>query len=594
MHTLGIDFGTTKTLVSRIDAATGQPVTIRLGMGTDYIPTTVYIEENGQIYFGEDADDRLADNTGAYIRGFKMRLGSAMPLHIQFGEDGSITKICARDLVREYLSYIRERVERQVFMQEGSARKAVITRPVNFSPVQLEELKQAALDAGFSEVTLTTEPEAAGLAFCRLNASKAFNRSALIVDWGGGTLDFALVTRDGNTIHTHPRLTDGDTTMGGERFDEVLWNYTEQQLRQQGYTHINPILALPVIRRAKERLSIGTQTTIRLTYQDGACPPVHITRDIFNALIIDNIEQATHKVQQLIAAIPAAHKPEMLLLVGGSCLIPLIKEHMESACGLPAYSWNLSREAVGLGAVLSNAPALATPPAPTSAPMPPAAQQHRTATPPAPVEPKTPEEPKKSLFLPQKNNTTIQQPAEQTPTPPPTTSGKTPVLPKKPVTSKIQTTQTPQKTSGRPKKQVTSKTQTTTSPQKRTTGNVTNESAKAAPPQQKGSGIFSVFLLAFYASAIYYDNVPDSMWYGLGIVIGVLGLIVFFSRKNEALCVPLILLYSPTMGYIWAARYGGTADDWSFWWGLAGLIGVGIVLLIIGMIFVDIFAPKKK
>lgn len=544
MHTLGIDFGTTKTLVSRIDEATGQPVTIRLGMGTDYIPTTVYIEENGQIYFGEDADDRLADNTGAYIRGFKMRLGSAMPLHIQFGEDGSITKICARDLVREYLSYIRERVERQVFMQEGSARKAVITRPVNFSPVQLEELKQAALDAGFSEVTLTTEPEAAGLAFCRLNASKAFNRSALIVDWGGGTLDFALVTRDGNTIHTHPRLTDGDTTMGGERFDEVLWNYTEQQLRQQGCTHINPILALPVIRRAKERLSMGTQTTIRLTYQDGACPPVHITRDIFNALIIDNIEQATHKVRQLIAAIPAAHKPEMLLLVGGSCLIPLIKEHMERACGLPAYSWNLSREAVGLGAVLSNAPALATPPTPTPAPMPPAAQQHRTATPPAPVEPKTPEEPKKSLFLPPKNNTTIQQPAEQTSTPPPATSG-----------------------------------------------NVTNEPAKAAPPQQEEFGALSGFFLAgcvsvIYGSAIYYAKALGSMWYGLGIVIGILGLIMYCSRKNEDLYYPLIFLYGPTIGYIWAARYGGT----SFWWWL----GVVIVLYIIAKIFHEIFAPKKK
>ena len=548
MHTLGIDFGTTKTLVSRIDAATGQPVTIRLGMGTDYIPTTVYIEENGQIYFGEDADDRLADNTGAYIRGFKMRLGSAMPLHIQFGEDGSITKICARDLVREYLSYIRERVERQVFMQEGSARKAVITRPVNFSPVQLEELKQAALDAGFSEVTLTTEPEAAGLAFCRLNASKAFNRSALIVDWGGGTLDFALVTRDGNTIHTHPRLTDGDTTMGGERFDEVLWNYTEQQLRQQGCTHINPILALPVIRRAKERLSMGTQTTMRLTNQDGACPPVHITRDIFNALIIDNIEQATHKVRQLIAAIPAAHKPEMLLLVGGSCLIPLIKEHMESACGLPAYSWNLSREAVGLGAVLSNAPVLATPPAPTWAPMPPAAQQHRTATPPAPVEPKTPEEPKKSLFLPPKNNTTIQQPAEQTPTPPPATSG-----------------------------------------------NVTNEPAKAAPPQQEDPGFPYGFILAGWVSYIYAAAIDDvkvlgSMWYGLGIVIGVLGIIMYCLRKNEYLNCTFIFLYCPTMGYIWAARYGGTAEDWSFWWGLAGLIGGVIVLLIIA----GIFAPEKK
>ncbi len=552
MHTLGIDFGTTKTLVSRMDEASGRPVTVRLGMGSDYIPTTVYIEENGQIHFGEDADDCLADNSGTYIRGFKMRLGSGMPLHIHFDDDGNITKFTAQDLVSQYLRYIRERVEKHVFMESGSARKAVITRPVNFSPVQLEELKQAAHAAGFSEVSLTTEPEAAGLAFCRLNASKAFHRSALIVDWGGGTLDFALVTRDeNNTIHTHPRLTDGDTTMGGERFDEVLWNFTEQQLRQQGYTQINPITALPAIRRAKERLSIQNEVSIRLTNANGACPPVQITRDTFNALILDCIDQAAQKVQQLIAAIPTANKPEMLLLVGGSCMIPLIKERMEAACGLPAYAWNLSREAAGLGAVLSNAPALATPPAPTSAPMPPAAQQHRTATPPAPVEPKTPEVPKKSLFLPPKNNTTIQQPAEQTSTPPPATSG-----------------------------------------------NITNEPAKAAPPQQEFAAEYAIFLVGCvsgsYASAIDNVKVLGSMWYGLGIVIGVLGLIEYCSRKNEALCCVFIVLYSPIMGYIWAARYGGTAEDWSFWWGLAGLIGGGFVLFIIAWIFHEIFAPKKK
>ncbi len=41
MHTIGIDFGTTKTLVTRIYSQYGLPVPIRLGMGTDYIPTTV-------------------------------------------------------------------------------------------------------------------------------------------------------------------------------------------------------------------------------------------------------------------------------------------------------------------------------------------------------------------------------------------------------------------------------------------------------------------------------------------------------------------------------------------------------------------------
>ncbi|MBE6417802.1 MAG: hypothetical protein E7033_04980 [Akkermansiaceae bacterium] len=566
MHTLGIDFGTTKTLVSRMDEASGRPVTVRLGMGSDYIPTTVYIEENGQLHFGEDADDCLADNSGTYIRGFKMRLGSGMPLHIHFDDDGNITKFTAQDLVSQYLRYIRERVEKHVFMESGSARKAVITRPVNFSPVQLEELKQAAHAAGFSEVSLTTEPEAAGLAFCRLNASKAFHRSALIVDWGGGTLDFALVTRDDNTIHTHPRLTDGDTTMGGERFDEVLWNFTEQQLRQQGYTQINPITALPAIRRAKERLSIQNEVSIRLTNANGACPPVQITRDTFNALILDCIDQAAQKVRQLIAAIPTANKPEMLLLVGGSCMIPLIKERMEAACGLPAYAWNLSREAVGLGAVLSISPALATPQpaAPKPAPAP---------------------SPDKTAAAPQ------QQTEQKTRSAPPPQNKKSPQLPKKRVTSKI-ADEDPQaaaalkeKLAKPPYARFQQQDTAATAPTQQKKNNAQTKQNKVAKKQKSGCFIWLIALAIAYA-AINYSIRPASLWAGLGIGIGGLFLTIWV-QKDENSAYIINVLYSFIFGYIWAARYGGTEHNWSSWYGMCGCIAGGFVLPIIGALFIS-------
>ncbi len=372
MHTIGIDFGTTKTLVTRLNTEYGLPVPIRLGMGTDYIPTAVYIDDNGQMYFGEDADERVTDPTGTYIPRFKMKLGSATPLAMCFTPDGDMVRLTALDLVREYLLFIRRRVENKVFMAEDSVSGAVITRPVNFSPAQLDELKSAAHAAGFKEVQLTTEPEAAGLAFCRLNAAKAFKRSALVVDWGGGTLDFALVTRDGDTIRTHPRLTDGDTTMGGEHFDDLIRQYAEMMLRKQGDFKINAFAAGQKIRRAKERLSVDTEIPLRLSHSGGVCDPIPLTRRLFNQLIIEAIEKAAQKVKELIARIPATDKPEMLLLVGGSCQIPLIKTTLETTCGLPAYDWDYSREAVGLGAALwgQKLPGAPATPAPALAPIP--------------------------------------------------------------------------------------------------------------------------------------------------------------------------------------------------------------------------------
>lgn len=87
MHTIGIDFGTTKTLVSRIVAETGRPETVRLGQGKDHITTSVFIMDTGEMVFGDEADDRMADPDGVYLRGFKMSLGSNTPLHVQMNSE---------------------------------------------------------------------------------------------------------------------------------------------------------------------------------------------------------------------------------------------------------------------------------------------------------------------------------------------------------------------------------------------------------------------------------------------------------------------------------------------------------------------------
>ena len=350
-HAIGIDFGTSKTLVSHINPQTGHPETIRLGRGGDLIPTTIFIDSAGRFSFGDDADDLIEDISGTYLRGFKMQLGSDTPVHMYLAPNGDFRQLTAKDLVKEYLLYIRQQVEKLVYQGERVT-AATITRPVNFSPAQCQELQQAALAAGFEHVEFTTEPEAAGLAFCRLNAADSFKKSALIVDWGGGTLDLALITRQHNRVCTHPSLIDGAMGIGGEKFDEKLWQYVTHELEKQGDYTLNHVLMLPKVRSAKEQLSSRASIKLRLSYANGVCPPLDLTRSSFNELIIEDVQKAGTIVQRLLNRIPAELKPEMLLLVGGSCQIPLIKEQLEKACGLPAFSWHYAREAVALGAAL--------------------------------------------------------------------------------------------------------------------------------------------------------------------------------------------------------------------------------------------------
>ena len=345
---IGIDFGTTKTLVAYLNPRENRPETLRLGRGSDFVPTTAAIDARGQLFFGDEAEDMLEDPSVAYLRGFKMELGSGTPLYMLTQADGSVRHLLAQELVTAFLRRLRLEVQEKVFMG-GEVREAVITRPVQFSPARCQALKEAALAAGFSKVILTTEPEAAGLAFCRLNTAEAFKGNALVIDWGGGTLDIALVSRQGDRIVRHSELTDGDMDIGGERFDERLWKHAEAQT---GGARLNPVTQMPRVRKAKEQLSSRNSTPLRLSAESGACPPFEVTRELLNSLIAADVDKAAGMVQTLLARIPAEMQPEMLLLVGGSSAIPLIREKLEAATVLPARSWQYSREAVALGAAL--------------------------------------------------------------------------------------------------------------------------------------------------------------------------------------------------------------------------------------------------
>lgn len=354
---IGIDFGTTKTLVSLYNETTGKPETIRLGRGRDYMPTSVYASEEGCFLFGEDADDQIEFGVDRYCRAFKMKLGSSVPA-LAFFDGNHFVQYSAKELTRSFLQHIKERSENEAFMGRQVTR-AVITKPVLFSPAQCEELKEAAQEAGFHNVEFVTEPEAAGYAFCIMCPSEAFKGNALIIDWGGGTLDMALVSRKGDQVVTHREYTAGDDKMGGEVFDEKLWNHVNCRLQEQEGIDLaqekpeHQNLLFRKVRQIKEMLSTQMQRTLRLSCSRGPCPPFSLERSDFENLIRPDVEHAAGMARQLMSSIQGQSlKPEILLFVGGTSKIPVISTTMEQATGLPCKPWHFSQEAVSLGAAL--------------------------------------------------------------------------------------------------------------------------------------------------------------------------------------------------------------------------------------------------
>ena len=346
-HTIGIDFGTTKTLVSYQDPQNSQPCFVRLGRGIDKMPTTIYVDEDGVWQFGEDADDFMSQDPARYRRDFKLGLGKTSPCMIARVK-GSIQKFTAKDLTAKFLEHIKKQCEDTVFHESVSS--CVITHPVAFSIAQRAELEEAAREAGFEEIALLPEPEAAGYAYYRFGADRSVS-PLMVVDWGGGTVDFAMINCTEDEVVLVPDSYGGEVDVGGRKFDECLFEHLSRKIAQSGGGRLDDdagILALnKQVRDYKERLSRVTSLKQIRLIGESQIYRADIERNEFNDSILSVVEAVISRLRYLISH--CQMKPQALLLIGGSSVIPLIQERLENEIGVPCLEWDKLNEAVAIG-----------------------------------------------------------------------------------------------------------------------------------------------------------------------------------------------------------------------------------------------------
>lgn len=360
-YSISIDFGTTKTLVAYPSGNGDRPEIAHLGRERNSLPTSAFYGEGGAWEFGDDADDYACDAAMAdhYVSKFKLKLGSTRPV-LQIFSSEAFSSFNARDVATEYLRYIRTTCEKEVF-NGHSVKEAVITHPVHFTPAQLADLRYAAEQAGFAAVKLMSEPEAAGLAFCRLCPKDVFNGTALVVDWGGGTLDLALVSREDGRVKVHDKYVAGSDTIGGIVFDELLWKHVVERLQQEH--GMSPAedrkdlirLQKKKIMAVKEKLSRTETAMLSISGNRGAYPTLKITRAELENAIQPYVQAGIEGVHDLLGRIrEQSLRPTQVLLIGGSSQIPLISKLIQETTGLPCRRWQYSHEAVALGAIVAD------------------------------------------------------------------------------------------------------------------------------------------------------------------------------------------------------------------------------------------------
>ena len=123
-------------------------------------------------------------------------------------------ELVAACLLREVRSVYRQKFGHSLL-------RATITIPASWNPEQRRATKMAALIAGFQDVRLLEEPVAALLWQIDLDAFKEKSEYILVVDFGGGTCDLAIVHIEKGKVRLIGATS--NDRLGGEIVDELLY-----------------------------------------------------------------------------------------------------------------------------------------------------------------------------------------------------------------------------------------------------------------------------------------------------------------------------------------------------------------------------------
>ena len=176
-----------------------------------------------------------------FVRSPKMALRQESPIFV----DGRV--IDPSDAIGEVLRHlVSDAAESRQGRPGEHLKQAVMTVPVNFGGTQRRALRSAARKAGIGVVQFVHEPVAALYAYLRSQenfqreVSRYGDRTMLVFDWGGGTLDLTLCRIQRGMIHQIESL--GDNDVGGDRFDDRIRNLIPEKHAKTN--HLTDVVSL--------------------------------------------------------------------------------------------------------------------------------------------------------------------------------------------------------------------------------------------------------------------------------------------------------------------------------------------------------------
>jgi molecular chaperone DnaK (HSP70) len=372
---LGVDFGTTRTIVAYADRGNYPVLSFfdAAGDAHDHFPSIV-AERGGELLFGFAALEQPSamsgdarDKKGAVVRSFKRLLSDAHAVPDKSVVIGSMT-IGLGELVTRFLVALKEAIlTRSNLPKELRARarsvRSAIGVPANAHAAQRLLTLDAFRRAGFEPKAMHNEPSAAGFEYTHRHRDTLTSKREHVVvyDLGGGTFDASLVRMRGAT---HEVLaTAGVNRLGGDDFDEAL---AEVVLARAGGARraVAPdALArlLDQCRDAKERLNPSSRKiSIDLEEALGDAAPVAqiavTVADFYDAcapLVARSLEAMEPVMARLEGDADAPDDLAGIYVVGGASELPIVARTLRQRFGRRVHRSPYPSAAIAIGLAIA-------------------------------------------------------------------------------------------------------------------------------------------------------------------------------------------------------------------------------------------------
>jgi len=369
---VGIDLGTTNSLVAYTDSQTGQPKCIPGPYGSTLCPSVVSLDADGTIVVGEAARRRLLTQPERTIYSVKRLMGRG-PADVQdelklfpFRIDPSsknVIRVKLGDKVftpPEISAFILRELKNWAEAHFGeTVDRAVITVPAYFNDAQRQATKDGGKITGLEVLRLVNEPTAAALAYGLHEKQRG---KVAVYDLGGGTFDISVLklisTTEGDIFQV--LSTNGDTHLGGDDIDNLLLEFLKNKIVQSISDYVFTPENLQQLRQAaialKHKLSEVEQDLppLSVSHPDGrplAWMP--LSRAELERLMKPVVDRTMGPIKQALA--DAHLKPgdmDEVVLVGGTTRTPLIRRTVQEFFGRRPHIELNPDEVVALGAAV--------------------------------------------------------------------------------------------------------------------------------------------------------------------------------------------------------------------------------------------------